>query len=67
MKYIAQKTTAKLKFCCCKTCSSFFNYVMSKSLDIALTVSSSERRRIVLLMESIQISPCSFVCKREEC
>ena len=41
-------------------CSSFLNYVNSTSLDIALKVSSSERRRVVLLMESVQISPCGF-------
>ena len=34
--------------------------------DIALKVSSSERRRVVLLMESVQISPCSLICEREE-
>ena len=49
-----------------KTCSSFLNYVSSASLDIALKVSSSERRRVVLLMESVQISPCGFICEREE-
>ena len=38
-----------------KTCSSFCNYVSSTSLDIALValeVSSSERRRVVLLIVS---------------
>ena len=54
------------KFGAIKTCSSFLNYVSSTSLDIALKVSSSERRRVVLLMESVQISPCSFICEREE-
>ena len=49
-----------------KTCSSFLNYVSSTTLDIALKVSSSERRRVVLLMESVQISPCGFICEREE-
>ena len=49
-----------------KTCSSFLNYVSSTSLDIASKVSSSERRRVVLLMESVQISPCGFICEREE-
>ena len=38
----------------------------SASLDIALKVSSSERRRVVLLMESVQISPCGFICERED-
>ena len=47
-----------------KTCSSFLNYVSSTSLDIALKVSSSERRRVVLLMESVQISPCAFICEQ---
>ena len=49
-----------------KTCSSFLNYVTSKSLYIALKVSSRERRRVVLLMESVQISPCGFICEHEE-
>ena len=35
------------------------------SLDIALKVSSSERR-VVLVMESVQISPCGFICGCEE-
>ena len=34
-------------------------------LDIALQVSSCERR-VVLLMESVQISPCGFICGCEE-
>ena len=42
------------------------NYVTSASLDITLTVSSSERRRVVLLMGHVQISPCGFDCKCEE-
>ena len=43
----------------------FLNYVSSMSLDIALMAFSSERRRrVVLLMESVQISPYHFVCKR---
>ena len=66
MKKMPQKTTTKLKFLTVKTCSSFFNYVSSMSLDIALKVSSSERRRVVLLMESVHISPCAFICEREE-
>ena len=37
-----------------------------QSLDIALKVSSSERRRVYLLMESVQISSSGFVCEREE-
>ena len=49
-----------------KTCSLFLNYVSSMSLDVALKVSSSERRKVVLLMESVQISPCGFICKHEE-
>ena len=49
-----------------KTYSSFLNYVSSTSLDIALKVSSSERRRVVLLMESVQISPCALICEGEE-
>ena len=46
-----------------KNCSSFWNYVSSRSLDIALKASFSERRRVVLLMESVQISPCGFICE----
>ena len=55
------KNNAAKVFVTVKTCSSFLNYVCSTSLDIALEVqhvSSSERRRDVLLMESVQISPC---------
>ena len=37
--------------------------VSSTSPDIA---SFSERRRVVLLMESVQISPCGFVSERED-
>ena len=48
------------------TCSSFLNDVSSTSVDIALKVSSSEGRRVVLLLESVQISPCGFICEREE-
>ena len=49
-----------------KTCSSFLNYVSSTSLDIGLKVSSSERRTVVLLMESVQISPCACLRTRGE-
>ena len=49
-----------------KTFSLFFNYVSSTSLDVALKVSSSERRRVALLIESVQISPCALICEREE-
>ena len=48
------------------TCSLFLNYVSSTSLDIALKVSSCERRRVALLMESVQISPCAFICECKE-
>ena len=46
-----QKTTTKLKFVSTvKTCqTAFLNYVaVQRVLDIALTVSSSERRRVAL-------------------
>ena len=61
MKSNAAANNYKIKvFLTVKTCSSFLNYVSSTSLDIAMKVSSSERRRVVLLMESIQISPYAF-------
>ena len=68
IRIVPQKTSTKLTFLSPKKKNgfSFVNYVISTSLDIALKVSSSERRRVVLLMESIQISPCGFVCEREE-
>ena len=63
----SETATIEIKvFVIVKTFSSFFNYVSSTSLDIALKVSCSERRRVVLLMESVQISPCGFICEREE-
>ena len=46
-----------------KTYPSLFQY---DELAIALKVSFSGRKIIFLLMESVQIPPCSFVCKREE-
>ena len=64
-RIMPQKTIVQLNLSLVttKTCSSFLNYVTSTSLDITLTVSSSEKkktRRVVLLMESVQISPCDF-------
>ena len=44
----------------------FFNYFSTTSFAIALKVFSSGRKRIFLLMESVQISPRGFVCEREE-
>ena len=35
-------------------------------LPISLKVSSSVRKRVVLLMGSVQIPPRAFVCEREE-
>ena len=52
-----------------KTYLSFLNYFSTTSFAIALKdlkVSSSGRKRIFLIMESVQISPCGFVCEREE-
>ena len=67
MKKNAAENNYQIKvFVSVKTCSSFLNYVSSTSLDIALNVSSSERRRVALLMESVQISPCGFIWEREE-
>ena len=67
MKKSAAENNYEIKvFVTVKTCSSFLNYVSSTSLDIALKVSSSEGRRVVLLLESLQISPCGFICEREE-
>ena len=64
MKKNASENNYQIKvFVTVKTCSSFLNYVSSTSLDIALKVSSSERRSFVLLMESVQISPCDFICE----
>ena len=49
-----------------KTYLWFLNYFSTTSFAIALKVSSSGRKRIFLIMESVQISPCGFVCEREE-
>ena len=61
-----RKQLVNLSFCHRKTCSSFLNYVSSTSLDIALKLPSSERRKIILLMDSVQISPCGFFCEHGE-
>ena len=55
-----------LRFCIVKTYSQFLIYSSSRSLVSALKECSSERKRIVLLMGSVQISPCGFVCERRE-
>ena len=65
MKNNAAKNNCSI-FVTVKTCSSFLNYVSSTSLDIALKVISSERRRVVLSMESVQISRCGFVWEHED-
>ena len=62
----AENKYSIIVFVTVKTCSSFLNYVSSTSLGTALEVSSSERRRVVLLMESVQISPCGFIGERKE-
>ena len=49
-----------------KTFSSFFNYASSTTLATALNVSPRERKRVVLLLESVQISSCDFVCELKE-
>ena len=41
-----------------KTYPSFLNYFSA----IALKVSFSGKKRIFLFIESVQISPCGFVC-----
>ena len=65
MKKSAAENNYEIKvFVTVKTCSSFLNYVSSTSLDIALKVSS--REKVVLLKESVQISPCGFICEHEE-
>ena len=54
------------EFVILKTYPSFLNYFSTTSFAIALKVSFSGRRRIFLFIESVQISPCGFVCEREE-
>ena len=49
-----------------KTYLSFLNYFSATSFANALKASSRGRKRIFLIMESVQISPCGFVCEREE-
>ena len=63
--YISKQLLLKV-FVIVKTFSSFFNCASSTNLAIALNVSLRERKRVVLLMESVQISSCGFVCELEE-
>ena len=49
-----------------KTYLSFLNYFSTTSFANALKASSRGRKIIFLIMESVQISPCGFVCEREE-
>ena len=50
-----------------KTYPSFLNYFRTTSFAIALKLSFSGRKIIFLFMERVQISPCVFVCVREDC
>ena len=62
-----ETATIEIKvFVIVKTFSSFFNYASSTTLAIALNVSPRERKRVVLLLESVQISSCGFVCELKE-
>ena len=62
-----ETATIEIKvFVIVKTFSSFFNCASSTTLATALNVSPRERKRVVLLMESVQISSCGFVCELEE-
>ena len=45
---------------------SFLNYFSTTSFAIAPKVSSSARKKIFPIMESVRISPCGFVREREE-
>ena len=59
--------TNKLKFLLSwKPSPHFKNYFGLTSFAISLNVSSSERYRVVMLMGSVQISQCSFVCEHDE-
>ena len=59
-----ETATIEIKvFVIIKTFPSFFNYDSSTTHAIALKGSPRERKRVVLLMESVQISSCGFVCE----
>lgn len=63
----SETATIEIKvFVIVKTFSSFFNYASSTTLATALNVSPRERKRVVLLLESVQISSCGFVCELKE-
>ena len=63
----SETATIEIKvFVIVKTFSSFFNYASSTTLATALNVSPRERKRVVLLLESAQISSCGFVCELKE-
>ena len=67
VKYCRQKWVINLSFRYHESLnSSFLKYFSSMSLAISLKVSFSEWKRVVLLMGSVQISLCSFVCECEE-
>ena len=64
---LPSKMSNKLKFLLSgKPTPHFKNYFISTSFAISLNVSSSERKRVVMLMGSVQISLCGVVRKREE-
>ena len=49
-----------------KTYPSFLKLFQYDQLPFVQKKSSSGRKRIFLFVESVQISPSSFVCEREE-
>ena len=62
VKYCRRKWVTNLRFCYL----SFLNYFSTTNFAIALKVSSSGRKIIFLIMESVQVSPCGFVREREK-
>ena len=57
-----------LSFCyqVLKTYLSLLNYFNATGVSFTLKVSSTEKRFLFLLNLSVQISPCDFLCEREE-
>ena len=61
VKYCRRKWVTNLNFV-----PHFKNYFSTTSFPIVQKKSSSGTKRIFLFVESVQISPSSFVCEREE-
>ena len=65
VQYCRRKWVINLSFLYRENVLLIFKLFKFENLGITLKVSSNERKRVVLLMGSVQISPYGFACERD--